>query len=442
MLRALERSNSPRAPKRRCAVAVETLDTRTLLSAAVISWEMAPRVAVERGRGNAFALPNTPAYVSPAGGFQVLLDASKTPGLRPASTFTWTVSESGNVISTVQGKKTGVTLPEGSYTVHLSVGGVRGARAPVVASEDIVVDDVLIVSIGDSYASGEGNPVSNGVYFVKSAQWAYSPDPAMKLQNAKGHRSTLSAPAQFALALEQSDPHQSVTFVSVANSGARIDKGLLGSMLSNVDADYTLPGQIDQVRQLIGSRSIDALTVSIGGNDIGFSTRLKELASNSLLGNMSQGEIRNSVNADLADLPQKYAALDRAIDGLNPGKVLITEYPDITGNQKGQYAPIRLMGVSAISKENVEFADRAMLQPLNRSIETAAAAHGWTAVDYGDEFRTHGYASTDSWVRSFGESLRYESSSIGAFHPNFKGQQAIAKHLLDTYNQTVVASMS
>lgn len=442
MLRALDRSSFPRAPKRRLALAVENLDVRTLLSAAVISWEIAPRIAVERGQGDAFALPNTPDYVSPAGGYQVLLDASKTPGIRPASTFTWTVSESGNVISTVQGKKSSVSLPEGSYSVRLSVGGVRGAKAPVVAAEDIVVKDVLVVSIGDSYASGEGNPVTNGVYFLKSAQWAYSPDPAMKLQNAKGHRSTLSAPAQFALALERSDPHQAVTFVSVANSGARMDKGLLGSMSSNVDSDYTLPAQIDQVRKLIGTRSIDVLTVSIGGNDIGFSSRLKELASNSLLGNVTQGEIRNSVDADLAALPQKYAALDRAIDGLNPGKVLITEYPDITGNQKGQYVPIRLVGVSAISKENVQFADEAILQPLNRSIETAATANGWISVDYADQFRTHGYSSTKSWVRSFGESMRIESSAIGAFHPNEKGQVVIANHLLDAYNQTVVASMS
>lgn len=380
MLRALERSNSLRAQKRRFPVAVETLDTRTLLSAAVISWEMAPRIAVERGQDDAFALPNTPDYISPAGGYQVLLDASKTPGIRPASTFTWTVSESGNVISTVQGKKSSVSLPEGSYSVHLSVGGVRGARAPVVEDEDIVVNDVLVVSIGDSYASGEGNPVTNGVYFLKSAQWAYSADPAMKLQNAKGHRSTLSAPAQFALALERSDPHQAVTFVSVANSGARIDKGLLGSMSSNVDSDYTLPGQIDQVRKLIGTRSIDVLTVSIGGNDIGFSTRLKELASNSLLGNMSRGEIRNSVDADLAALPQKYAALDQAIDGLSPGKVLITEYPDITGDQKGQYASIRLVGVSAISRENVQFADESILQPLNQSRRPPPPMAGFPSI--------------------------------------------------------------
>lgn len=38
--------------------------------------------------------------------------------------------------------------------------------------------------------------------------------------------------------------------------------------------------------------------------------------------------------------------------------------------------------------------------------------------------------------------MRFESSPIGAFHPNLKGQMVIAEHLLDSYIQTVMASMS
>ena len=50
-------------------------------------------------------------------------------------------------------------------------------------------------------------------------------------QNADAHRSTISGPAGFALALQEENPHEAVTFVSVANSVASISQGLLGPML-------------------------------------------------------------------------------------------------------------------------------------------------------------------------------------------------------------------
>lgn len=434
-------TDAPRAstPRRRVAVVVEALEGRSLLSAsAVISWKMAPRVAVVPKGGEIAALPNTPEYVSPASGYQVILDGSKTPGARPGSSYDWTVKKAGETLATFSGKAPSIALPEGPYTVQLTVKGAKGAKAPLTASQDIEVKSVLIVSIGDSYASGEGNPVRNGYYFIKSAKWASSPDPAMAIQNSKAHRSTLSAPALFAQMLQDQDPHQAVTFVSVANSGATIDKGLLGPMTSVADTSYILPPEVDQVRQIVGDEPIDVLLVSIGGNDIGFSTRMKQLGSNSITGGTPLKQIRKEVNADLAALPAKYAALDQAIDELDPGHVLITQYPDMTRNQKGEYAPIKLAGLSAISKSNVEFADQKILVPLNQAISTAAATHGWTTVgNLAEPFRTHGYSSTDSWFVDVGESLKNESSLVGAFHPNLKGQRAVADAILATYQQTV-----
>ena len=439
MLRTLsDQFSAPRtvAPRRRPALTFERIEARMLLStAAVISWKMAPQIALDPAHGNAPDLPNTPAYVNPAGGYRVLLDASGTPGVRPTSTCIWTVTAAGRPVATVQGEEASVSLPEGPYSLQLTVSGLRGAAAPEVATEEIVVKDLLVVAIGDSYASGEGNPVVNGLYFVKSAQWAYSPNAAMNLQNAKAHRSTLAAPAQFALALQQNNPHEAVTFVSVADSGAEIDKGLLGPMVSNVDAGYNLPGQVDEVRQIVGTHPIDVLTVSIGGNDIGFSAKLTELASNSVLGKTTLGSIQSQLNTQLAALPQKYAALGQAVQGLAPAKVLITEYPDPTRDQRGQYAPIRFAGVAAISKADVQFADQNILAPLNQAVEAAAVANGWTAVGGLEApFRTHGYASTKSWFQPVGKSLRYEGTTIGAFHPNARGQEAIADRLLATYS--------
>ncbi len=242
----------------------------------------------------------------------------------------------------------------------------------MVVSTTVVVKDILIVSIGDSYASGEGNPVVPGYFGFESAQWAYSPDPAMELENANAHRSTVAAPAQFALALQKSNPHEAVTFVSVANSGATIAQGLLGPMPSIGDPSYTLPAEIDEVKQIIGSHPINVLTVSIGADDIGFSTRVDQLIENTELGSPSLSTIQSQVDADLATLPQQYAMLDQAIKGLDPGQILITGYPDLTRNSQGKIAPIVFLGLDIISAKDAKFAANNIIAPLDQAVETAA----------------------------------------------------------------------
>ena len=77
-------------------------------------------------------------------------------------------------------------------------------------------------------------------------QWAYSPDPAMNAENANAHRSTIAGPAQFALKLQAANPHEAVTFVSVANSGAFDPVGVLGPMPSIGDPNDQLQGEIPE----------------------------------------------------------------------------------------------------------------------------------------------------------------------------------------------------
>lgn len=95
-------------------------------------------------------------------------------------------------------------------------------------------------------------------------------------QDTRCHRSANSSQARAALQIEDSDPRTSVTFVHIACSGAQIDKGLVGSYRGvEPVAGETLDPQIDQVRDLIGDREIDALLISIGGNDVNFGEMIK-----------------------------------------------------------------------------------------------------------------------------------------------------------------------
>ncbi|HEV7720793.1 MAG TPA: hypothetical protein VGO60_05895, partial [Iamia sp.] len=148
----------------------------------------------------------------------------------------------------------------GAYTANVDI-----KMGPLVVdsrSKPIEPKDLLVVSVGDSVASGEGNPDR-----LDPSDWL-----APKWQNAQCHRTSLAGPAQAALRLERRDPHTSITFVHVACSGASITEGLLGAYDGQDPSKGTrLAPQLDQVRDLVGTRPIDAVTVSVGANDAKFS---------------------------------------------------------------------------------------------------------------------------------------------------------------------------
>jgi lysophospholipase L1-like esterase len=410
------------------------LETRVLLSQlVVIRWSMAPMIRRDPAHGNQPDLPNTPAYVNPPDGYVVQLNASNCVGILPRTTFAWIVTNpGGQTVASADGEYPDVKLQTGSYTLTLVATGLRGTSGPVTAVKLIAVKDLLIVSIGDSYASGEGNPVVPGVLYP---QWAYSPDPAMELENADAHRSTIAASAKFALRLQQSHPQEAVTFVSVADSGATIPEGLLGPMPSIGDPSHELPAQIPELQSIIGTRHIDVLTVSIGGNDAGFKGIIINLAKNTYIGSPTLAEIKAQFTLNLQILSRSYGQLAQSIDGLDPGRVLMTGYPDLTRNELGVPATIRgPLGLRLISQTNAAFASKQILPPLDAAVADAAHTYGWSLVSgFYRAFLKHGYPSTSSWFVRLGESLVTEGSVNGAFHPNAAGQRAIAGALLETY---------
>jgi PKD repeat protein len=110
-------------------------------------------------------------------------------------------------------------------------------------------------------------------------------------QDKRCHRSAYAGSAQAAKRLEQDDPRTSVTFVHLACSGASIVYGLLGRYTgvekAGTDSNEWCnertgpldpgppPGacitpQVDRAKEIVGDREVDAVYVSIGGNDAHF----------------------------------------------------------------------------------------------------------------------------------------------------------------------------
>ena len=184
---------------------------------------------------------------------------------------------------------------ESAYEVKLVL--IEAGREVASHTEEVVVQDWLIVSLGDSAASGEGVPdipipdsvISGTADAVKTLMAAQAdlrrtqanPDATQSMIDAANaavanaqasvdqwktqviatwqdepcHRSAKAGPPKAAIMLEQNDPRTSVTFIHLACSG---------------DTTSDLPGQIQQANALIGDREIDALTMTIGANDTGF----------------------------------------------------------------------------------------------------------------------------------------------------------------------------
>ena len=152
--------------------------------------------------------------------------------------------------------------------------------------------DALVVSLGESAASGQGNPDVRGEpTLVGSGQCeittlsaildgvgiGVSMDREPTWQEPLAYRSYLSGPSRAALALEEPRAGKVVTFLSFASSGAEIETGLF-----QPQRDFQDVGQIEEARRTVAGRRIDALLLSIGGNDVGFGPGLKALVKDFL----------------------------------------------------------------------------------------------------------------------------------------------------------------
>jgi hypothetical protein len=359
--------------------------------------------------------------------------------------------------------------------------------------QEVVVKDYLIVSIGDSFASGEGNPDIPGSlwYFPFPVPGMWFVDNHPRWQYARCGRSIWGGPAQAALAIERSDPRTSVTFLSFACSGSTIDTpfwegndinkpigvGILrpyrGSEMppnGSYEEDTFIPSQIDQVRAAVQGRTIDALIISGGGNDIRFGTVAEKCVmtancwSNAYASEVPGGSLYRLdtlVHRALVALPGKFDLLDAEIDTLDFANVFITEYPDLTRsdhinaeNDLDRYCSLvgDILPGFDITPFEARQASQLALDQLNLRVEAAAGKHGWTYVGgIADQFRGsldgkgHGYCASDAWIRNASDSFFMQGpfwmndyiapiifpkvSTKGTLHPTARGHQVYAQRL-------------
>ena len=347
----------------------------------------------------------------------------------------------------------------GSYNVTVIVRTARDASAP--RTQRIELSDHLVVSLGDSMASGEGVPDTPGVYTlgetltqttstlarVFSGNVRLSTKKAADWKNRRCHRSARAGHALTASALERRDPKSSVTYISLACSGAEIahviDKEYAG--IQPLPNSGKVDPQLEVLRELVGSgsgtrgRRIDALLLSIGVNDLGFSGIVKSCAKN---WNTAHGSgdphcvYDSGASSKLTPggtIDQSYAKLGEALrDSLDVADVFITDYPGAPfGQSRGGCGLLGIPRFGIASREAAAMAGVGL--QLYWAVGRAAAASGWNWVPgMSNAFAGHDYCAAEPYLVSIERSMVQQGTYFGAVHPTRTGHVALANLLLDS----------
>ena len=210
--------------------------------------------------------------------------SAKLKGENIGKTCKWSWQASGGdgtLITRNQSCETTLLIQNVPYPRGVDVSVTRFDGTPVARTE-IAVRDVLVVGLGDSFASGEGNP-DQPVRLWPSHPMGYDgqtyehpmrrtseilygstlqTNEGIKLfRNARAHwisrdchRSQYSYQFRTALQLALEDPHRAVTLVHLACTGAEATEGIFGekpAREAGSDKNKTVEPQLDQLLDLV-----------------------------------------------------------------------------------------------------------------------------------------------------------------------------------------------
>nr|WP_245312696.1 hypothetical protein [Bradyrhizobium macuxiense] len=267
-----------------------------------------------------------------------------------------------------------------------------GSEADQRVTTQIAVRDFLIAGLGDSIASGEGNPdraialsdegfcfrsyLGGAQYYrpsragFKGGRACEAPDTLSNWQrhsalwlNSACHRSLYSYQTRTALALAVQYPHIAVTYLPLACTGATISDGLFGSQQAREclptknasSCSGTVNGQIAELRAALAAakrrqpdRTLDLVLLSIGANDIYFSGLVADVIVDTptertlFKRSGSLATVDDARSALARDLPSGFAKLRDALKPLVGGDlshVIYTAYANPALNNGGAPCP-------------------------------------------------------------------------------------------------------
>jgi hypothetical protein len=330
---------------------------------------------------------------------------------------------------------------------------------------------------GDSYASGEGNPERgisdrNDVEDFSGLRWGNDTSITIPIDGVSlgadlttCHRSDEAAAPKAQRILEDTYTGMTIRLGFVACGGATTD-ALTGTYDGPDTSEESLlgydrvtePAQLDRIEDFAdGQGQLDALYMSIGGNNAGFGEILTDCISP--VGPSNCAEIWDTIlDARLFNLIKAGGDYEQVNDAIvdrfgDDVPVLIQEYPNPLDNGStaippacfgpdyDAYAEVGFGGYDDALQDNVthEEANWAfdISSKLNSAVEAAAGTFGWTEVDgHLAAFDGHGVCTAEPFANLNSDGLRRQGRDIpntsvflfssGFMHPNDDGYSQIA----------------
>jgi hypothetical protein len=328
--------------------------------------------------------------------------------------------------------------------------------------------NIVVATLGDSYASGEGVPDARASRLTPlitrhNARWI----------DKRCHRSLFSGHAVSGLLYTLLNPHVAVTYVSYACSGALLSNGLLLPYKGQDPSDpkHPLDPQMDKLRKILNGRQADFLTLSFGGNDVGFGDivmasifkndeRFNELVPELI----SAGLAKLTKAADTAAAAEHQQPLSRnlaVVEYPNPtvlvglprgadmstilalrehsnecagGSATVTFIPLIFAKVFGLFGwgfdvdkvkVVAQKASDALTKFGKDFAGKMGAFPIANSPAGEFSHHGFCAPGLTN-------SSDKRWINTVRDSFRTQGTGVifGAMHPNVRGQGKFARELV------------
>lgn len=286
------------------------------------------------------------------------------------------------------------------------------------ATESFFVKDIWLVALGDSFASGQGNPDKwGGKTKDRPALWV----------NNTCYRASYGSFAYLTYEkIVQAYPGHGVLFTYLACSEATVQHGLMGSQPYQEAQVTSLLHPITLVAKNGSKRVPDLVLLTIGANDIGFF----DVALDVLIGTLAINSSFNrlGLSGKFGNLTRDLHALhDELVKyGVDSADVFYFEYFDPLRNERGELDS-NCAGLLWATDADFRVAYEQVLLPLNALIREQSKILGWNLVGgIAEAFRTHGYCSKDPYIRTVDESLEVQGAGFGAFHPTYAGHQVVA----------------
>lgn len=341
----------------------------------------------------------------------------------------------------------GPELPYGVYQIRYAV-ATREGFGPAKTGR-IEIRDYLVVSLGDSLASGEGAPDTHGRYefsftdrldVVTNSSVKVTERAPVRWKDRRCHRSARAGHALFAERLEKRDEHSSVTFLSLACSGAEVVEGVLGPYggMEPPSRGRDLPAQVDALRGLLpvadNRRTIDVLLLQVGINDLDFSDIIVACAGNrDINAGDSECMYKTGFGRKLRTLRSTYVRLGKVINARFPGaEVYVADYPGEVFKGGG-------CGLLGLAGHGITTAEAQAIaaggRQLNAELQRLAWRFDWNYIGGVTEaFAPHAYCSSSRWFNRIEDSFRQQGNREGTAHPNRRGHEAYR----DAFTRAVV----